>query len=216
MAEPRSSVPTFWIIAGPNGSGKSSLYGSNRDNIYGNTSVVDFFKSFWIINPDLLTARIRESEKLTAAEANLQAVKRIEAWLDASIDAHQSIGVETVLSTPKYRRLVEAAKARGFEIRFIYIVLKEPAMNIERVRLRVRKGGHAVPVAKIKSRWARSLDQMPWFLENADAALIFDNSAELRLIGRKENGIVRFDPDTPDALKRVLPELPWQTPKKTT
>lgn len=211
MASARSNAPTFWIIAGPNGSGKSSLYGSNRDNIYGNTSVLDFFRSFWIINPDLLTARIRSIERLSLRTANIEAVNRIESWLKASIHAHQSIGVETVLSTPKYRKLVRAAKKRGFEVRLVYVILRTPELNVERVRLRVRKGGHRVPLAKIRERWTRSLQQMPWFLEQADAALIFDNSDDLRLVGRKEDGLVQFDPSAPEALKLALPGLPWKS-----
>jgi predicted ABC-type ATPase len=64
----------------------------------------------WIINPDVLTARIRTVEGRQLQDANLEAVRRIEAWLEASIRAHQTVGVETVLSTDKYRRLVVAAK----------------------------------------------------------------------------------------------------------
>jgi len=214
MDRGKSDVPTFWIIAGPNGSGKSSLYGSNRDNIYGNTSILDFFRSFWIINPDLLASRIRSNENLGLRAANLEAVKRIESWLDASIKAHQSVGVETVLSTDKYRRLVRIAKRRGFEVRLVYVILRTPELNIDRVRLRVKKGGHRVPIGKIRERWTRSLKQLPWFLNQADAALIFDNSSNLRLVGRKENGTVQFDPETPDALKRALPKFPWQSPVK--
>ena len=209
MDRGKSDVPTFWIIAGPNGSGKSSLYGSNRDNIYGNTSILDFFRSFWIINPDLLASRIQFNEKLGQRAANLEAVKRIESWLDASIKAHQSVGVETVLSTDKYRRLVTTAKKRGFEVRLVYVILQTPELNIDRVRLRVKKGGHRVPIGKIRERWTRSLKQLPWFLNQADAALIFDNSSDLRLVGRKENGTIQFDPETPDALKQALPEFPW-------
>ena len=95
--------PTLWIVAGPNGSGKSSLYG--------NTDIEAFDQSVWIINPDLLTLRIQEVEGLALQDANLEAVKRIEAWLEASIRAHQTVGVETVLSTDKYRRLVAEARA---------------------------------------------------------------------------------------------------------
>ncbi|WP_298260916.1 zeta toxin family protein [Bradyrhizobium sp.] len=214
MGREKSDAPTFWIIAGPNGSGKSSLYGSNRDNIYGNTSILDFFRSFWIINPDLLASRIRSNEKLGQRTANLEAVKRIEAWLDASIKAHQSVGVETVLSTDKYRRLVKAAKKRGFEVRLVYVILQTPELNVDRVRLRVKKGGHPVPVGKIRERWTRSLRQLPWFLNQADAALIFDNSSDLRLVGRKEHGTTQFDPETPDVLKRALPGFPWRGPIK--
>jgi predicted ABC-type ATPase len=214
MDRGKSNVPTFWIIAGPNGSGKSSLYGSSRENIYGNTSILDFFRSFWIINPDLLASRIQLNERLGLRAANLKAVKRIEAWLDASIKAHQSVGVETVLSTDKYRRLVRMAKKRGFEIRLVYVILKTPDLNVDRVRLRVKKGGHRVPIGKIRERWARSLNQLPWFLNQADAALIFDNSSSLRLVGRKESGIIQFDPETPVALKQALPRFPWTVSAK--
>ena len=65
--------------------------------------------SVWIINPDLLTVRLQHAENLELTAANLAAVQRIETWLEKSISVHQTIGVETVLSSPKYRRLVEMA-----------------------------------------------------------------------------------------------------------
>jgi predicted ABC-type ATPase len=152
--------PTFWIVAGPNGSGKSSLYS--------NTEIAAFDQSVWIINPDLLTQRIQDVERLPLRKANVEAVVRIEVWLEASIRAHQTVGVETVLSTDKYRRLVLAAKELQFEFRLIFVMLRSPDLNVARVQLRVNKGGHDVPEAKIRQRWGRSLAQLPWFLERAD------------------------------------------------
>jgi predicted ABC-type ATPase len=141
-------------------------------------------------------------EGLSLQDANLQAVQRIEAWLEASIQAHQTVGVETVLSTNKYRRLVAAAKSLGFQIRLTYVILDSPERCIERVKLRVKKGGHAVPEGKIVERYERSLQQLPWFLNEADEALILDNSdASPRLIGRKRDGIITLDPD---ALPQVV------------
>lgn len=186
---------------------KSSIYGSSSDAIYGDSNITDFSRSFWIINPDLLTSRIRSAEGKRLREANLEAVRRIEAWLETSINAHQSVGVETVLSTSKYRRLVRAAKRRGFEIRLIYVILETPDLNVERVRLRVRKGGHDVPVEKVRERWARSLRQLPWFLNQADWALIFDNSRKLRIIGRKMRGTVTLDPSAPSAIQEVAKKI---------
>jgi predicted ABC-type ATPase len=163
-------------------------------------SIEDSLRSVWIINPDLLTVRIRDVEGLSLTEANLHAVQRIEAWLEASIRAHQTVGVETVLSTDKYRRLVIEAKARQFEVRLIYVILKSPDLSIERVRLRVAKGGHDVPPDKIRERYGRSLKQLPWFLAQADKALVFDNSEDApnatpRLIAEKKANRIEIDPD---------------------
>jgi len=199
---PRANVerPIFWIIAGPNGSGKSSAYQ--------NADIEAFARSVWIINPDELAARIQDVEGLSLGAANLQAVQRIEAWLEASIRAYQTVGVETVLSTGKYRRLVIEAKAHKFEVRLTYVILESAELSIERVALRVAKGGHAVPRDKIVERYKRSLDQLPWFLEQADQASIYDNSeARPKLIGSKRKGTITLDPGAlpqiVDAVKKI-------------
>lgn len=119
-------------------------------------------------------------------------MQRLESWLEATIDVHRSIGVETVLSTPKYRRLVTHAKSRGFLVRLIYVILDSPERNIERVHTRVARGGHAVPDAKVIDRYWRSLEQLPWFLHQADEARIYDNSgAEPILIAQKSGPLIR-------------------------
>jgi predicted ABC-type ATPase len=177
--------PRLWIVAGPNGSGKTS--------IYDNADIEDFGRSVWIINPDALAQRVRDFERLEPLAANLEAVRRIEQWLYASIEAHQTVGVETVLSTPKYRSLVLAAKQRRFTVRLIYVLLNSASLNVERVRLRVAKGGHDVPMDKILERRERSLAQLPWFLAHADDAWLFDNSnAKPQLIGTKSKGKIKL------------------------
>src|ERR1700730_11933103 len=128
MASRDPHVPSLWLIAGPNGSGKSSLYGSEQNAIYGDTNIADSAHSFWIINPDLLTLRIQAVEKKSLEESNLEAVRRIEAWLLTSVDSHQE---------------------RGFEIRLVYVLLRSPELNIKRVQMRVAKGGHDVPADRI-------------------------------------------------------------------
>lgn len=193
MPQESPSEPIFWIVAGPNGSGKSSLYEK--------TNIQQFGRSVWIINPDRLAARICLVEAMNSTAANLEAVKRIEGWLEASIATHQTIGVETVLSTDKYRRLVLAARARRIEVRLLYVVLDSPDRNVERVKLRVARGGHDVPETKIRERYYRSLAQLPWFLSRSDKAWIFDNSgAEPKLIGEKIKQTITLDP-------AALPEI---------
>lgn len=180
----RPHKPVLWVIAGPNGSGKSSLY--NRTDIEG------WGGSVWIINPDLLTAKIVEQEKLALEAANLAAVQRVEAWLETSIDAYQTIGVETVLSSGKYRRLVTKAREHGFEVRMIYVVLDSAERQLERIRIRVSEGGHDVPPDKVVERRARSFAQLGWFAQHVDQLYIFDNSVgEPDLIGIKSGDIAK-------------------------
>ena len=189
--------PRFWIVAGPNGCGKSTAYDRSDVDEFGGT--------VWIINPDLLTSKIMDVEHLERQTANLTSVQRIERWLEASIDAHQTIGVETVLSTGKYRRLVERAKSREFEVRLIYVFITDPAVQLERIRLRVAKGGHDVPTAKVLERRSKSLAQLGWFFEHADEAWIYDNGgAEPKLIGRKKGNTVSLSGLVPDEMMQNL------------
>ncbi len=52
----------------------------------------------------------------------------------------------------------------------------DPAINIARVQARVRQGGHDVPVDKIISRYARSLDLLLDAIRASHRAYLFDNS----------------------------------------
>lgn len=189
--------PRLWIIAGPNGSGKSTAYGMLKAE--------ETVGSVWIINPDLLAGRIAEHDQIDLAEANRLAVERIEAWLYASVAAHQTVGVETVLSTPKYRRLVETAKANGFSVRMLFVHLDDPDLNVERVKVRVATGGHAVPEDKIRARWSRSFENFAWFLREADTVDVFNNSGAepRRVLTKTGNSLTIFDEPVP-AMKQAL------------
>lgn len=157
--------------------------------------------SIWIINPDELARRIADQEALEPLAANLESVKRIEAWLFASVDTHQTIGVETVLSTGKYRRLVDHAKQRGFAVNLIYVFLDSADLNVERVATRVRKGGHNVPEDKIRERYVRSFQQFGWFFDAADRVDVYDNSGATpqRVLSKSGDEVTIFD-DLPDEL----------------
>ncbi len=137
-----------------------------------------------------------------------QAVVRIERWLRESIGIHQTIGVETVLSTGKYRKLVTAAKQKGFEIRLIYVVVDSIDTQLKRIRYRVEKGGHDVPADKVGDRRERSLKQLRWFFWQADLAWVIDNSgSEPRIVIEKTgDDILASEVLMPD-LAKVLPEL---------
>ena len=138
-------------------------------------------------------------------------------WLRASIRCHISIGLETVLSTDKYRPLVRMAKRHGFEVKLIYVVLNSVALNIARVKQRVKAGGHAVAEGKIISRRAKSLAQLPWFLAKADYALVIDNSQEggrpVTIVEKKPWGdgfVMDFDPVVNKEIDDIMVYSDWE------
>ncbi len=77
-----------------------------------------------------------------------------------SIDQHETFALESTLSGKTYVRLLREAKDGGFRIYLHYLWLSTPAIAIARVRERVRKGGHDVPVPDIKRRFKRSLSHL--------------------------------------------------------
>lgn len=205
MSSEPPEAPSLWIIAGANGSGKSSAY--NKVTIEAPQG------SIWIINPDELSKRIADQEAMPLTpDANLQAVTRIEEWLYASVRAHQTVGVETVLSTGKYRKLVDCAHDHGFKVRLIYVVLQNADLNVERVKIRVQKGGHDVPEASIRDRRTRSLKQLVWFFEHADSVDIFDNSGAepTRIVQRRDDAVTIYGQlaaELLEALDEAMPGL---------
>lgn len=54
----------------------------------------------------------------------------------------------------------------------------DPAINISRVRNRVRLGGHGVPEDKITPRYYRSLELLIEAIRHTNRAYIFDNSGD--------------------------------------
>ena len=97
-------------------------------------------------------------------------------------------------------------------MRLIYVVLENADLNVERVRIRVAKGGHAVREDKIRDRRIRSFGQLSWFFEKADWVDIYDNSgAEPTLVVKKRDDQVTvygaLDDELLDALDGPLPDL---------
>lgn len=191
----RPERPVLWIIAGPNGSGKSSFY--NRTDIEG------WGGSVWIINPDLLTIALGQAEGISQTKANRVALDRIEEWLHASIGVHQTIGVETVLSTGKYRCLVRLARERGFEVRLVYFVLKTVALQLQRIAQRVADGGHNVPRSKVSARRKRSFRQLLWFARQSDRLYVYDNSTS------EPELVASFEADSAQIRPARLPADLW-------
>lgn len=130
---------------------------------------------FEILNPDAFALRLADGGVATS-DQNLAAAQQVEAQLTQTIEQGGSIGVETVLSSGKYRPLVDTAIAHGYRVLLHYVILARPDLHVARVGQRVAQGGHDIPPDKIADRYRRSLEQLPWFAQRATRAFIWDNS----------------------------------------
>lgn len=107
--------------------------------------------------------------------ANVVGVERAEKAAWQAVAEHRSAALETVLSTDKLVPLVNAARARGFRTRLVFVALPTVELCIERVEVRVRQGGHPVPADRIRKRWRAAHDNLVLFLALVDDVLVFAN-----------------------------------------
>lgn len=158
----------IYVIAGVNGAGKSSIGGAAFRSLGG-----DYF------NPDE-TAR----ELMAAAPGLGQAEADIAAWRQGSKLLRQAIAerldyaFETTLGGNTIPRLLAEAAAQGIAIYVWYAGLSSPELHIQRVRSRVRKGGHDIPEEAIRRRYERSRLNLVALLPGLTALRVYDNSTD--------------------------------------
>jgi predicted ABC-type ATPase len=111
---------------------------------------------------------------LNAVAAGRQATRLIADSLAARAD----LLVETTLSGKNALRLMDAAKARGYNVRLLYVGTDDVAINIARIAGRVMAGGHDVPAKDVIRRYGRSSENLTTAMARADEVAIFDNSSE--------------------------------------
>ena len=72
--------------------------------------------------------------------------------------------------------MLTQAQAAGYRTYLYFVATDDPAINISRVKSRVKLGGHAVPEDKIAERYHRSLELLMTAMRHTNRAYVFDNS----------------------------------------
>lgn len=88
----------------------------------------------------------------------------------------QSFCYETVLSHKSKIDLLPKAKSYSYKTYVYYVYTDLVELNIERVNLRYKEGGHNVPEDKIRTRYERSKALIPQIISNTDNFYFLDNS----------------------------------------
>ena len=175
--------PVLIVIAGPNGSGKTTITSQILHHKWLENSVY--------INPDQV-AQERFGD-WNSAEAVRQAAVYCAEWRERCLADRQSMIFETVFSADDKLDFIRRAKQAGFFIRLFFVCTESPMINAARIAGRVMKGGHDVPIAKIISRYQKSIINCKVATSIADRVYVYDNSVdgqEARILFRFSDGAI--------------------------
>ena len=164
--------PEVIVFAGPNGSGKSTITKlAKTGGIY--------------INADDI--------KRANHCSDIEAAQIAEGLREQCVEDGQDFTFETVLSTRRNLNLLIKAKEKGFFIRCFYVLTDNANVNVARVHVREKQGGHGVPDDKIRTRYERCLKLIPELISVCDVIHIYDNTQEpSRIFKRRKTKYFRW------------------------
>ncbi len=163
----KTTVPArLYVLAGVNGAGKSSIGGAAIRAAGG-----EYY------NPDeAARALLAANPGLSQTEANAAAWQQGRKLLERAIEQRLDFTFETTLGGTTMPRLLAEAASRGIEVRVFYVGLPSADDHIDRVRQRVRAGGHDIPEADIRRRCRHSLLNLVHLLPALTELRVYDNS----------------------------------------
>ena len=159
------------IIAGPNGAGKTTFA---REFLPNEANVPTF------INADLIAAGLNpfqpENEAMRAGRLMLQ-------MIDDRVSAGDSFAFETRLSGRSYAQSIPQWQAQGYRVELYYLRLPSADVAVDRVRRRVREGGHNIPEDVIRRRFELGWSNFLFLYRDiVDAWELYDNSGTTPLL----------------------------------
>jgi len=155
----------LYIIAGCNGAGKTTA---------SYTILPEIIECKEFVNADEIAKGLSpfQPEKV-AFESGRIMINRINELLKEN----ESFAFETTLSTRSYRNKIIQAKKQGYTITLLFFWLNNIELAKERVKTRVKEGGHNIPENVMERRYFKGIFNLfDIYLPIIDGALIFDNS----------------------------------------
>ena len=165
----------LYIIAGCNGAGKTTA---------SYTILPEIIECKEFVNADEIAKGLSPFQPETVAfEAGRIMINRINELLKEN----ESFGFETTLSTRSYKNKILKAKEQGYTVTLLFFWLNNIDLAKERVKTRVKEGGHNIPEKVIERRFIKGIINLfDLYLPIVDNVLLFDNSyGKHKLIAQK-------------------------------
>jgi predicted ABC-type ATPase len=159
----------IYVLAGCNGAGKSSIAGEALRH-----AGLDLY------DPDRVARAImaRREGAVSQVSANAMAWEGGRRLLERAIDQRGTFAFETTLGGTTITALLEHAIGKGIPVHVWFIGLATEQMHVERVRRRVAKGGHDIPLAMIRRRYRAGPRNLVALLPGLRQLYLYDNSRE--------------------------------------
>lgn len=134
--------PTLIVIGGANGSGKTIIAREfvSADNLQ-------------YLGADDIASELNPTQPEAAA---IEAARLFSQRFSSLLKQQQSLIVESTLSGLSLRKWIAQARELNYKIGILFVYLDCAELCIERIKIRVRKGGHHVPDADVRRRFERA------------------------------------------------------------
>ena len=165
------------IIAGPNGAGKTTFA---RSFLPAEAQCPRF------INADLIAAGLSPFAPEAAA---IKAGRLMLAEIDDAVARGESFAFETTPAGIGHLRRIPQWRDLGYHVKLFFLGLPDAETAIARVAMRVRQGGHDIPEAVIRRRFAAGLRNLDGaYKSHVSTWAVYDNAGEQpRLLDWGEN-----------------------------
>jgi predicted ABC-type ATPase len=175
------ATPKLIVIAGPNGSGKTSVTSQILEH--------EWIEGCVYVNPDNIARDVFGD--WNSPDAVVRAAVLAGKMREDCLGNKESLLFETVLSAPDKLDFMRRAKEAGYFVRLFFVGTNSPAISAARIAQRVMEGGHDVPIAKVISRYSKSIANCAIAAGRADRTYVYDNSIDFanpRLLFRVNDG----------------------------
>jgi len=178
----KNARPNLYIMAGPNGAGKTT---------FARKFLPQYVECLEFVNADFIAGGLSPfAPERAAIHAGRLMLEQIHSLAERGVD----FGFETTLSGKTYVKLLQGMKKGGYLVHIFFFWITNVELGLERIKLRVRNGGHAIPEAIVRRRFGRSLPNfLRLYKPLADSWTIFDNSRDVpKMTAFEESGKIEI------------------------
>jgi predicted ABC-type ATPase len=168
MSEPR---PQVIVIAGPNGAGKSTVAPFLLRDRFG---VMNY------VNADTIASGLSAfAPENFALEAGRIMLKQLHDMAERRTD----FAFESTLASRSYAPWLGKLRTQGYEFHLFFLWLQSPDIAVQRVKERVRMGGHHIPEEVIRRRYEKGRRNFFALYQSlAQTWMVYDNSSSNEMI----------------------------------